>query len=92
MRGVAGRLPIAPAAESILPIYRLCREDYYALTSRAVMAFTMTLHLAILPLKYEEVTRLGDWFAARLAELFAREPEEFRADVVVPVPLHPDRQ
>jgi competence protein ComFC len=43
-------------------------------------------------LKYREVTRLGDWFAARLAELVAREPEQFGADVVVPVPPHPDRQ
>jgi ComF family protein len=50
------------------------------------------LHHAILLLKYEEVTRLGDWFAARLAEIVAREGEAFRADVVVPVPLHPDRQ
>jgi ComF family protein len=48
------------------------------------------LHHAILLLKYEEVTRLGDWFAARLAEVVAR--EAFRAEVVVPVPLHPDRQ
>ena len=43
-------------------------------------------------MKYEEVTRLGDWFAARLAEMVAREGEAFRADVIVPVPLHPDRQ
>ena len=50
------------------------------------------LHHAILLLKYEEVTRLGDWFAARLAEIVAREGEAFRADVIVPVPLHPDRQ
>lgn len=35
---------------------------------------------------------MGAWFAARLAELVAREPEAFRAEVVVPVPLHPDRQ
>ncbi|MGC2014472.1 MAG: hypothetical protein WA657_01425, partial [Candidatus Acidiferrales bacterium] len=50
------------------------------------------MHHAILLLKYEEVTRLGDWFAARLAELMAREAEAFGADVVVPVPLHPDRK
>jgi predicted amidophosphoribosyltransferase len=50
------------------------------------------LHHAILLLKYEEVARLGDWFAARLAEIVAREGEAFRADVVVPVPLHPDRR
>ena len=43
-------------------------------------------------MKYEELTRLGNWFAERLAEVIAREPELFRADVVVPVPLHPPRQ
>jgi ComF family protein len=30
--------------------------------------------------------------ASRLAETVAREAEKFGADVVVPVPLHPDRQ
>jgi ComF family protein len=47
-------------------------------------------------LKYEEVTRLGDWFAARLAELHARlsvaDPDAWRADVVVAVPLHEERR
>ena len=38
------------------------------------------------------MTRLGEWFAARLAEVVARGGEAFGADVVVPVPLHPDRQ
>ena len=58
------------------------------------MGFIMNdaLQHAILLLNYEEATRLGDWFAARLAEIVARESEAFRADVVVPAPLHPDRQ
>jgi ComF family protein len=47
-------------------------------------------------LKYEEVTRLGDWFAARLATLHAglrdRDSAAWRADAVVPVPLHADRR
>jgi predicted amidophosphoribosyltransferase len=41
--------------------------------------------------EYEEVTRLGDWFATKLAEVVSREAEQFQADVVVPVPLHRDR-
>jgi ComF family protein len=58
------------------------------------MGFIMNdaLQHAILLLNYEEATRLGDWFAARLAEIVARESEAFRADVVAPAPLHPDRQ
>ena len=72
---------------------RLCRDNYYAFDlARSYGVYNDALHHAILLLKYEEVTRLGDWFAARLAEVVAREAEEFRADVVVPVPLHPDRQ
>jgi len=47
---------------------------------------------AVLLLKYDEVTRLGDWFAARLAELVEAERDVWQADVVVPVPLHKDRQ
>jgi predicted amidophosphoribosyltransferase len=43
---------------------------------------------AVVLLKYEEATRLGDWFAARLAEIVPRAPGNWRADVVVPVSLH----
>jgi ComF family protein len=80
-------------AESVLPRCRLCREECCAFDfARSYGVYNDALHHAILLLKYEEVTRLGDWFAARLTEVVAREAEGFRADVVVPVPLHPDRQ
>ena len=46
---------------------------------------------AIALLKYHPVAPLGGWFAARLAELIARQPEAFAADVVVPVPIHATR-
>lgn len=81
------------AAEAVQPRCRLCRDDFFAFDfARSYGVYNDALHHAILLLKYEEVTRLGDWFAARLAELVAGEAEAFRADVVVPVPLHPDRQ
>jgi competence protein ComFC len=74
-------------------VCRLCRVDYYAFDfARSYGIYNEALQQAILLLKYEEVTRLGHWFAARLAEVIARAAEEFRADLVVPVPLHPDRQ
>jgi ComF family protein len=80
-------------AEVARPLCRLCRDGYYAFDrARSYGVYNDALHHAILLLKYEEVTRLGDWFAARLAEIVACEGEAFRADVVVPVPLHPDRQ
>lgn len=85
--------PIAPAAASIQPICRLCRDDYYTFDlAHSYGVYNDALHQALLLLKYEEVTRLGDWFAARLAEPVAREPERFRAGVVAPVPPHRDRQ
>ena len=83
----------ASAAESAWPICRLCRDNYYAFDfARSYGVYNDALHCAIPLLKYEEVTRLGDWFAAQLAALLAREPEVGGADVLVPVPLHPDRE
>ncbi len=81
------------AAEAGHPLCRLCRAGFYAFErARSFAAYDDALSEAISLLKYEEVTRLGQWFAARLAETVAREGLEWRADVVVPVPLHPERQ
>lgn len=72
---------------------RLCRNQFFAFDlARSYGAYNEALKKAILLLKFEEVTCLGNWFASRLAEVVAREVDQFRADVVVPVPLHPDRQ
>lgn len=43
-------------------------------------------------LKFERIEPLGVWFAERLAEIVRREPEALAADVVVPVPLHRQRE
>jgi predicted amidophosphoribosyltransferase len=58
---------------------------------RSYAVYNDALHSAILLLKYEEVTRLGDWFAAELAGVVAREADQFRADVVAPIPPHRGR-
>jgi ComF family protein len=80
------------AADAIRPLCRLCRLDSFSFTrARSYAVYNDALHSAILLLKYEEVTRLGDWFAAKLAGIVARYRDHFQADVVVPVPLHPDR-
>ena len=81
---------VPPASE---PLCRLCRAKFYAFDrARSFAIYDDALIEAVLLLKYDEVTRLGDWFAARLAEMVERERQEWRADVVVPVPLHRDRQ
>ena len=91
--GIGVGAAAATYVEAVKPLCRLCREGNYAFDrARSYGLYNDALHHAILLLKYEEVTRLGDWFAARLAEIVEREGEAFRADVIVPVPLHPDRQ
>jgi competence protein ComFC len=81
------------AAHAERPLCRLCRTNFYAFDSaRSFAIYNEELTSAILLLKYDQVTRLGEWFAARLAEVVSRAPDEWRFDVIVPVPLHPDRK
>jgi ComF family protein len=89
-----GRPFVSPAvAQTARPLCRLCRVDFYAFErARSFAVYNDALSEAIVLLKYEEVTRLGSWFAARLAEIVSQAPDDWRADVVVPVPLHPERQ
>jgi ComF family protein len=47
---------------------------------------------AILLLKFEQIEPLGAWFAERLAEMVSPDRVSPVADVVVPVPLHCERQ
>jgi ComF family protein len=88
-----GRPFVSPAAaQAAQPLCRLCRVNFYAFERvRSFAVYDDALSEAIVLLKYEEVTRLGDWFAARLAEIVSRAPGEWRAGVVVPVPLHRER-
>jgi len=43
-------------------------------------------------LKFEQIEPLGAWFAQKLAEVLAGERDRFQADVIVPVPLHRQRE
>ena len=81
------------AAQAAKPLCRLCRVNFYAFDrARSFAIHDDALSEAIVLLKYEEVTRLGDWFAARLAEIISNSPDDWHADVLVPVPLHPVRR
>jgi ComF family protein len=83
--------PVAAHAEQ--PLCRLCRANFYAFDrARTFAIYNDALSGAILLMKYDEVTRLGNWFADRLAEFVAAEPDSWRADIVVPVPLHISRK
>jgi ComF family protein len=74
------------------PLCHLCRSEIYAFDfARSFGAYTPRMARAILLLKYGNVTPLGAWFARRLAGVVDRQPQDFAADAVVPVPLDPGR-
>jgi ComF family protein len=74
------------------PRCQLCRRNTYAFSlARSYALYDAALTRAIVLLKYDAISPLGDWFGARLEELARRTPEALVADVVVPVPLHPLR-
>jgi competence protein ComFC len=70
----------------------LRRESYAFDRARSFAVYEGALVDAILLLKFEQIDPLGDWFARRLAEVVNRERDLLKADVVVPVPLHRDRE
>ncbi|HYL47045.1 MAG TPA: ComF family protein [Candidatus Limnocylindrales bacterium] len=81
------------AAQTVPSLCRLCRARFFGFDrARSYANYNDALGKAIVLLKYEEVKPLGRWFAERLADVVRNNGEAFKADVVVPVPLHPDRQ
>lgn len=74
------------------PLCHACRRGVYNFDrARSFAAYHQTMRSAVALLKYDGVTALGRWFAARLEEIFLADQPTFQADVVVPVPLHPAR-
>jgi ComF family protein len=70
-----------------------CRDKTYAFDrARSFAIYEGPLVQAILLLKFEQIEPLGAWFAKRLTELVSSEGNALVADVVVPVPLHRDRE
>jgi ComF family protein len=70
-----------------------CKEKTYAFErARSFAAYEGALVRAILLLKFEQIEPLGTWFAERLAWLINAESAALAADIVVPVPLHRQRE
>jgi competence protein ComFC len=81
------------AAEEEELVCRACQQKTYAFDrARSFGIYDGPLVRAILLLKWERIEPLGSWFAQRLGEIAEREGELLAGDVVVPVPLHPDRE
>ncbi|MGB2898605.1 MAG: ComF family protein [Candidatus Acidiferrum sp.] len=70
-----------------------CRDKTYAFErARSFAMYEGALVGAILLLKFEQIEPLGAWFAERLAEVVKGQGSALVADVVVPVPLHRQRE
>jgi competence protein ComFC len=81
------------AREGEPPVCHACQQKTYAFErARSYGIYDGPLVRAIILLKWERMEPLGDWFAGRLAEMVQREAVLLATDVVVPVPLHQDRE
>ncbi len=70
-----------------------CRDRTYAFDrARSFAVYEDAVVRAILLLKFEQIEPLGGWLAERLAEVVNAEGARLAADVVVPVPLHCERE
>lgn len=70
-----------------------CRAGTYSFDcARSFALYEDEVIRAVLLLKFERIDPLAKWFAERLAEIFAQNAAALGADVVVPVPLHRDRE
>jgi len=85
---LSGREESKSAEELLCPE---CQTRTYGFDrTRSYALYKGTIVPAIMLLKFERVEPLGRWFAQRLAEVTRR--EEISVDIVVPVPLHHQRQ
>jgi len=83
----------AAVADVEHPLCHGCRRGLYDFDfARSYGPYNPPLARAVVMLKYQRVTPLAGWFAERLVPLLRDNANEFAADVVVPVPLHPARR
>ena len=91
---ICGR-PLPGLAERVSgpPLCPACQEKTYAFDcARSFAVYKDALVQAILLLKFERIAPLGAWFADRLTEVLREGGNALAADVVVPVPLHRQRE
>jgi competence protein ComFC len=70
-----------------------CQDRTYAFDRASSFAvYEGAVVRAILLLKFEQIEPLGAWFSERLAEMANADTTLLSADVVVPVPLHRERE
>jgi len=91
--GTCGRPMVAGAHVGAAgPICALCRRGVYSFhLARSYAAYDDSLLRTVTLLKYEAIRPLANWLGDRLAEVAQADPATRAAEVVVPVPLHPER-
>src|SRR5271170_7553062 len=91
--GTCGRPWVAGAQFGAAgPVCALCRRGVYSFDlARSYAVYDESLLPAITLLKHDAIRPLATWFGNRLAEIARNDPRTVAADLVVPVPLHPDR-
>jgi len=91
---VCGR-PMLPGAHlgAEGPLCALCHRGVYSFQlARSYAAYDQSLMRAVTLLKHAAIRPLARWFGLRLAEVARSRLHGFEPQIVVPVPLHPDRQ
>jgi ComF family protein len=87
--------PLLGHAEGVpqLVLCPACQDKTYAFDrARSFAVYKDALVQAILLLKFEQIGPLGAWFADQLAGLVRDGKNSLAADVLVPVPLHRERE
>ena len=86
-------LPGLGGLEGVPLLCPACQQQTFAFDkARGYAVYADAMVRAILLLKFEQIEPLGTWFAERLAELVNSAGDPVAADVVVPVPLHRQRE
>jgi competence protein ComFC len=84
---------VAGEAQGREQICRECKAQKYAFdAARSYGIYEGALARAIVLMKYEKIEPLGTWFGKRLDEVVRAEGKRLEADIVVPVPLHRQRE
>jgi competence protein ComFC len=90
---ICGQTVWSPAVEAEALVCRVCQQKTYAFErARSYGIYEGALARALLLLKWERMEPLGRCFAERLGTVIKREVDALSADIVVPVPLHRDRE
>jgi ComF family protein len=92
--GTCGRPLVAGAHLGTAgPVCALCRRGVYAFDlARSYAAYDDALLRTITLLKHEAIRPLAGWLGERLAGAAQGDAAASKASVVIPVPLHPERQ